>query len=68
MSIVPERFRWLVRFNPVRSVLEVFRDPIYYGKIPPLPHVTVTLVIALLALLIGAWAFRKSSDRIPFYV
>ncbi len=68
MSIVPERFRWLVRFNPVRSVLEVFRDPIYYGKIPPLPHVTVTLVIALLALLIGAYAFRKSSDRIPFYV
>jgi ABC-type polysaccharide/polyol phosphate export permease len=30
--------------------------------------VTVTLVIALLALLIGALAFRKSSDRIPFYV
>jgi ABC-2 type transport system permease protein len=68
MSIVPERFRWLVRYNPIRSVLEVFRDPIYYGKIPPLPHVTVTLVIALLALLIGAYAFRKSSDRIPFYV
>jgi ABC-2 type transport system permease protein len=68
VSIVPERFRWLVRYNPVRSVLEVFRDPIYYGKIPPLPHVTVTLVIALLALLIGALAFRKSSDRIPFYV
>jgi homopolymeric O-antigen transport system permease protein len=68
MSIVPERFRWLVRFNPIRSVLEVFRDPIYYGKIPPLPHVTVTLVIALLALLIGALAFRRSGDRIPFYV
>jgi ABC-2 type transport system permease protein len=68
MSIVPARFHWLVRFNPVRSVLEVFRDPIYYGKIPPLPHVAVTLVIALLALLIGAYAFRKSSDRIPFYV
>jgi len=68
VSIIPERFRWMVRYNPVRSVLEVFRDPIYYGKIPPLPHVTVTLVIALLALLIGALAFRKSSDRIPFYV
>ena len=68
LSIVPERFRWLVRYNPIRSVLEVFRDPIYYGKIPPLPHVTVTIVIALLALLFGAIAFRKSSDRIPFYV
>jgi len=26
------------------------------------------LVIALAALLIGALAFRKSSDRIPFYI
>ena len=68
MAIVPEQYRWLVRFNPIRSVLEVFRDPIYYGKIPPLPHVAVTLVIALVALGIGALAFRKSGDRIPFYV
>jgi ABC-2 type transport system permease protein len=68
MAIVPEQYRWLVRFNPVRSVLEVFRDPIYYGKIPPMPHLAVTLVIALGALLIGALAFRKSSDRIPFYI
>ena len=68
MAIVPERYRWVVRFNPIRSVLEVFRDPIYYGKIPPLPHLAVTLVIALVALLIGALSFRKSGDRIPFYV
>ncbi|HXO19902.1 MAG TPA: ABC transporter permease [Thermoanaerobaculia bacterium] len=58
----------IVRFNPVRSILEVFRDPIYYGKIPPLSHLSVSLGIALLALAVGAFAFRRSSDRIPFYV
>lgn len=68
MSIVPEQFRWLIRFNPIRSVLEVFRDPIYYGKIPPLSHLTVALVIVVLALLVGADFFRRSSDRIPLYV
>jgi ABC-2 type transport system permease protein len=68
MSIVPEQFRWLVRFNPVRSILEVFRDPIYFGKIPPPQHVAVCVVVALCALLIGALAFRRSSDRIPFYI
>lgn len=68
MSIVPERYLWIVRFNPIRSVLEVFRDPIYYGKIPPVTHLGVVLVITVTALLVGAVAFRKSSDRIPFYV
>jgi ABC-2 type transport system permease protein len=68
LSIVPERFRWLVRFNPVRSILEVFRDPIYYGKIPPLSHLTVAVTLALLALLIGGLTFRRSSHRIPFFV
>jgi len=61
-------YRPLVRFNPVRSILEVFRDPIYLGKVPPLSHLSVCFGIAMAALLIGAWAFRRSSDRIPFYI
>jgi ABC-type polysaccharide/polyol phosphate export permease len=67
-GIVPERLRWIVRFNPIRSILEVFRDPIYYGKVPPLSHLSVALAIAVIALTVGAWVFRRSSDRIPFYV
>ena len=67
-EIVPPNMRWIVRFNPLRSILEVFRDPIYYGKVPPLSHLTVSVLIALIAFAIGAWAFRKSSDRIPFYI
>lgn len=68
MAILPDRFRPLVRYNPVRSILEVFRDPIYYGKIPPLSHLSVAIGIALLALWAGSIAFRRSADRIPFYV
>jgi ABC-2 type transport system permease protein len=68
MAIVPERLRWVIRFNPVRSVMEVFRDPIYYGKIPPLTHLAVAVGFAALALILGVVVFRRSSDRIPFYV
>jgi|SRR6185295_4092018 len=67
-EILPEKVRWIVRFNPVRSILEVFRDPIYYGKIPPLTHLGVCVGIAAIALAVGSWAFRRYSDRIPFYV
>jgi ABC-type polysaccharide/polyol phosphate export permease len=58
----------LVRFNPVRSILEVFRDPIFRGKVPPLSHLSVSVGIAVVALALGVWAFRRSSDRIPFYI
>jgi len=68
MSIVPERFRWLVRFNPVRSILEEFLDPIFYSKVPPLSHLAVATTVAVLVFLIGVWSFRRSTDRIPFYV
>jgi ABC-2 type transport system permease protein len=68
MSILPERFYFIVRFNPIRSILEVFRDPIYHGKIPPLSHLAVTLAITVVVLVVGMAFFRRSSDRIPFYV
>lgn len=67
-SIVPERYDWLVRYNPLRSILEVFRDPIYLHKVPPLTHLTVAVAIAVVTLAVGAYFFRRSSDRIPFYV
>jgi ABC-2 type transport system permease protein len=67
-EILPAKVRWVVRFNPVRSILEVFRDPIHQGKVPPLAHLAVCVGIAALALIVGGIAFRRSSDRIPFYV
>ncbi len=67
-DILPAKVAWIVRFNPIRSVLETFRDPIYYGKVPPLEHIAVAATVAAAAFALGAWAFRKSADRIPFYV
>ena len=62
------KYYWLVRFNPIRSILEVFRDPIYYGKVPPVEHFLLAATVALTALVVGIVAFRRSTDRIPFYI
>ncbi len=68
-SIVEDQsFYWVIHYNPVRSILEVFRDPIHLSKIPPATHLTVAVVIAVVMLAIGAFAFRKTSDRVPFYL
>ncbi len=68
MSIIPDDLKWVVRFNPIRSILEVFRDPIYLGKLPPTQHLLVSLGIAAISLAVGLYVFRKSSDKIALFV
>lgn len=69
MSIVEGRsWFWIVRYNPIRSILEIFRDPIYLHKIPPLPHISWALLVTLVILVIGGVTFHRSSAKIPFYV
>ena len=68
IAIVPERFRWIVQANPMRIVLDTFRDPIYRGALPSGLELSVAVAIALAALAVGIVAFRRSSDRIPFYL
>jgi ABC-2 type transport system permease protein len=68
MTIVPERWQWIVRLNPIRSLLEIFRYPIFYGEVPPLEYVLASVAAALVSLIVGTVAFRRVSDRIPFYV
>lgn len=68
VSIVPERFAWLPRWNPVRVVLDVFREPIYSGRLPSAAHLAAAAAIAAVSLAIGVAAFRRSSDRIVLYL
>lgn len=68
MSILPPRWLWIVRFNPVRSILEVFRDPIFYGKIPPASHLTVAVLLAIALFALGAFTFSRTSRRTTLYL
>jgi ABC-type polysaccharide/polyol phosphate export permease len=68
LSIIPDHLRWIVIYNPLRSLLEVFRDPIFYGKVPPLSHLLVATAVAGTSLVVGWAAFRRNSDKIPFYL
>lgn len=65
--VLGHSFYFVVRFNPARSILEVFRDPIYLHKIPPLTHLSVAALLAFLILGVGYFAFRRMADQIPFH-
>ncbi len=68
LSILPPAIGEIVRANPVGLMLEVLRAPIYASAIPAWSELALAIAVALLALAIGAEAFRRSSDRIPYYL
>jgi ABC-type polysaccharide/polyol phosphate export permease len=68
LAIVPPSVGWIVRANPLRVLLDVFRAPIYDGALPATLDVGLALAVAAVALAIGGFTFRRSSDRIPYYV
>ena len=68
LAIVPASIGWLLRANPVRVMLEVFRTPIYAGTAPSMLEWTLGMAVAGASLVVGAVAFRRSSDRIPYHL
>lgn len=63
VSIVPDRFRWLVRLNPLAYIVEIVRDPIYYGILPTHATMQAASAVAFAALLFGWMIFRHMAPR-----
>jgi len=52
-AIVPERYRFIVRFNPMTYLVEMFRAPLYDGWLPGPNTLGFAVLAALLSLLVG---------------
>lgn len=59
LSILPDRYRWLVEMNPLTRLFELARYPIYHGQLPPLEVFGVGIALALTALALGWTVFRR---------
>lgn len=59
VEIVPLQYRWIVQRNPLTYLVEIVRDPIYYGRLPGIHTFAVALVLSLISLAIGWMIFRR---------
>jgi lipopolysaccharide transport system permease protein len=66
ISIIPAKFLWMVRFNPLTSLFELVRQPIYQGVVPGLSLVGTSIALAIAALVVGWLVFRRLAAG--FYV
>ena len=63
ISIVPEHFRWLMKLNPLVYIVEIVRDPVYYGIIPSPATMAVATVVSIGSLAVGWMIFRHLAPR-----
>jgi ABC-2 type transport system permease protein len=61
MSIVPAKYLWLLRLNPLVHLLQLIRDPIYNGRFPAPQDLLISSLWAVAAMISGWLVFRKLS-------
>jgi ABC-type polysaccharide/polyol phosphate export permease len=68
LDFIPAKHRWIFRLNPLLYVMNGFRLSIYYGLLPTVESVVMSLAVGLAALFVGYSVFRRYSDAFVFYV
>mgnify|MGYP003575225944 CR=1 FL=1 len=63
ISIIPERYRLFIKLNPLAYIVEIVRDPIYYGILPSPTTLLLGVVLSLGSLAIGWMVFRHLAPR-----
>jgi ABC-type polysaccharide/polyol phosphate export permease len=63
ISIVPDRFRLAIKLNPLVYIMEIVRDPIYYGIVPSSTTLLIAGMLSAGALTIGWMIFRHLAPR-----
>ena len=61
-AMVPERFRFIVRYNPMTYLVEVFRAPLYDGWLPG-PKTLAFAALAAVSSLVDRVALLRVADR-----
>jgi lipopolysaccharide transport system permease protein len=54
--------------NPLAPPIEALRDPLFYGRLPGLGDTVYTIVVAIVALALGAYVFNRVDDQIAVEV
>jgi len=68
IEIIPPEYLFLIQFNPMYYLVELFRAPIYQGILPDLSFLYISVTAAFFTLALGWWIFSRSADRFVYYL
>jgi ABC-type polysaccharide/polyol phosphate export permease len=68
LEVVPEKWGFLIRLNPMSYLVEIFRSLVYNGILPQTQHLVISLVLAVVALIAGWWVFTRKADEFAYRI
>jgi len=63
MSIIPEKYAWIIRLNPMTSIIEMLRGSVIYSTSPDIGEATFIIAAALGVLALGYFIFSRLESR-----
>ena len=61
-QIVPQQYKFIVKYNPLYYFFGMVRDVLYDAKIPSAYYSSRCLIIAAVALVLAVWIYRKTRN------
>ncbi len=58
----------LIRLNPMYHLINLFRAPVYYGRLPTLEELTISTGISVVTVVVGWWFFTSRADEFAYRV
>jgi ABC-2 type transport system permease protein len=68
VSILPEKIRMLMAFNPLYHYINLFRACIYDATLPLVEHLLFGTAFAVASFAMGWTVYHQNRDRIIFYI
>jgi len=60
VNLIPEGLRWIVTLNPAYYMLEIYRDALFYGKMPEVEILVPFLIFSCLLFILSVLFFRET--------
>jgi len=68
ISIVPDRWRFLIDYNPIAAIIDASRTALIDGEVARMSFAVSLLAVALLLLLVGIPFFNRSVKLVAEYI
>lgn len=59
LSLIPEAYRVWMWLNPLTCMVELLRNPIVFGQMPPITVLIVFCLLSILLLITALWVFKR---------